>query len=153
MFVLIFWLVSCRPTTKDYSIAGTYQLIDWKIIQRDSQYYPYGQEAGGQIQYSKDGYMSLQLSKGNRAKFGTLDRSDLDSGASAQAYTSYFAYWGSYEIKKDSGMVVHYVDECLHPDWNQTTQIRNYRLSNDTLFLSTEKGDLLRFRKCAKATF
>lgn len=148
----LFLITSCFPSIEP-DMVGTYRLIDWQMIQNDSVTYPYGADASGQLQYSADGGMSLQLNKGKRNKFGTLDRSALDSEASARAYTSYFAYWGTFQVNQDSGLIYHFVEECLHPDWNHTTQTRMFKIQNDTLYLSTEKGDRLRFKKYAKEAF
>jgi hypothetical protein len=66
----------------------------------------------------------------------TTDPLGGDVAARADAYSTYLAYWGTYELRDDDA-IVHRIDESLFPNWSGEEQIRSYTCEDDRLVLRT----------------
>lgn len=92
-------------------LVGTYRLYDWKIVDGDKLLdATLGPMEGchGMLIYSKDGYMSVWLSKKDRPEFA---RRAIDGGTDEeklQAYDSFHGYTGRYEVNEEEETVTHY---------------------------------------------
>lgn len=97
--------------------------------------YPFGEDAQGSLVYTGGGWMIAQISTGDRRD---LPSDDLFSGSDAEraeAFSSYLAYCGSYEVTGD--VVVHRVAMCSFPNWVGTEQTRHFELIGEQLTLRT----------------
>ena len=93
----------------------------------------------GIIMYDRSGHMSVHLMSGDRPKpEGQLSEADR-----AAMYSSYIAYYGSYNVLVAQGVVEHRVDGSLIPALVGTTQIRHFEFEDggDTLILMVKDGD------------
>ena len=71
---------------------------------------------------------------------GSLASGDLRGGTSEEireAFEGYVAYFGSYTVDPEAGVVTHQVAESLLPNWIDGSQIRYYEIDEDTLTLRT----------------
>jgi hypothetical protein len=59
----------------------------------------------------------------------------LDVVSRADAYSTYLAYWGTYELCDDT--IVRRVDTSLFPDWSGEEQTRSFTHDDDGLVLRT----------------
>lgn len=117
--------------------VGTWRLVSMEARTSTGQVnYPLGQDAGGFIMYSADGYMSAVLYKANRDKFGTRDIMAGTEAQLANAARTYVSYVAKYQVKGDR--VHHAVEASFFPDWVGTTQERIYEFSGNRLTLSTD---------------
>jgi len=98
--------------------------------------YPLGQDAGGFIMYSADGYMSAVLYKATRERFGTRDIMAGTEAQLASASRTYVSYVGRYEVR--GGRVHHAVEASLFPDWVGSAQERIFEFEGNRLTLSTD---------------
>jgi Lipocalin-like domain len=117
-------------------LGGTWKLIAWRRIADDGTVtYPLGPDARGQLIYTLNGYMAVQITGANRPALATDDPLGGDAEARASAYSTYLAYFGTYELEGDS--VVHYLDGCLFPNWSGEKQVRPFTHEGGELVLRT----------------
>ena len=122
------------------TLIGSWELQKWTAQKgTENEFFPYGENAFGRLAYMEDGSMFLTLMKENRDRFpheglssGTVEENDA-------AFRSFFHYTASYSVNPDSSFVVHTVEACTNPNWIGEQQRRNFRIMDDTLFLSSPK--------------
>jgi hypothetical protein len=94
--------------------VGAWHLVSWKEYAGDEPTtYPYGEQAEGQDLYTPSGQMSALLMRpgADLSRFADLD------GVSALrelGRTTFFAYWGTYEVDESARTVTHHIEGCLH---------------------------------------
>lgn len=117
-------------------LGGTWKLVAWRRIGPDEQVgYPLGADARGQLIYAANGRMAVQISAAARPPLATDDPLGGDMAARAGAYSTYFAYFGTYELEDDN--VVHHLDASLFPNWSGEKQVRPFVVEGDRLVLRT----------------
>jgi Lipocalin-like domain len=125
-------------------LVGTWRLVSYETVDeagRRSQ--PYG-AAVGRLTYDRDGNMTGQVMRPNRAPVSLGDGNAQQVRA---AYIGYIAYFGTYEVARDGESVVHRVEGSLNPAWVGGNQVRQMRFDGDRLILeaTVEKaGGLVR---------
>jgi hypothetical protein len=97
--------------------------------------YPLGPNPEGSLLYTAGGWMAAQLSATGRAELPTDDVRGGSEAARAAAYSSYFAYCGTYEVSGDT--IVHRVAMSLLPNWVGSSQTRYFEVHGDDLLLRT----------------
>jgi hypothetical protein len=100
-----------------------------------TEFYPMGKDVSGQIVYTADGYVSVNIMSNGRTRSNpdTLWVNVDDSGA-ASAARGYMAYAGHYVIDEESRTVFHDLELCLDPAMIGTRQVRHVGF--------TDEGDL-----------
>jgi hypothetical protein len=117
-------------------LGGTWKLIAWRRIAEDGTVnYPLGADARGQLIYTSNGQMAVQITGANRSPIATDDPLGGDAQARADAYSTYLAYFGTYEVQGES--VVHRIDGSLFPNWCGEKQVRPFTSERDELVLRT----------------
>ena len=118
--------------------VGTWRLISYSDVTSDGQTtYPMGRNAHGRITYEAGGRMAVQLADPDRAAFAASDpRSATDAEVRA-AFNSYLAYYGSYSVDADRGIVVHHLEMSWIPNWTGGDQVRYFDLQGGRLTLKT----------------
>jgi hypothetical protein len=53
------------------------------------------------------------------------------------AYNGFIAYYGSYKVVPDSGLVIHSIKACSFPNWVGKEQRRYYEFKDGNLILKT----------------
>jgi len=135
------------PETKQESaildpIVGVWDLSNFTITDNDGvTSYPYGENASGRIVYSSSGHLSVQLMRPDPdlSRFAGLEGVQilLDMGL-----TTFFAYWGTFQVDHIAGTVTHFIDGCLLPTWVGTAKARHYRFENENrLILSAQVAE------------
>ena len=95
-------------------LKGTWQLVAWRRIAADGTIsYPLGADARGQLIYTSNGIMAVQIAAASRPPIATDDPLGGDTAARAGAYSTYLAYFGTYEINGEQ--VIHHLDSSLFP--------------------------------------
>ncbi|WP_439108124.1 lipocalin-like domain-containing protein [Congregibacter sp.] len=124
-------------------LLGAWHLDSWTISYSDSERisHPFGEQPTGMIVYTDDDWMSASINRSDRDLLPTGSAfRRTDPGLLADAYRSYFHYAGHYAIQDD--VVTHTVTQSLNPNFVGSKQLRNARLSGQTLELSgTEEVD------------
>ena len=85
--------------------------------------------------YGPDGYMSVAISRPERAGFAAGDLLGGTIEERARAAETYVSYCGRYEFRGDT--VVHRVELSLFPNWAGIEQERLVEVEGDRLTLST----------------
>jgi hypothetical protein len=118
------------------SIVGAWKLISYKI-QKDNEkaIYPFGENALGSLIYTDSGRVSAQVMRSDRPKFASGDQMKGTAGEIKANYESYISYYGSYEIDKKNGFVIHHVEGSLFPNWEGLGLKRFFKLSCNRLTL------------------
>ena len=122
--------------------AGTYGLASYVTYDADGTESPTSYD-DGIIMYDA-GRMSVHLMNNARATpEGALTEADR-----AALYSTYIAYYGSYDVLVSKGVIEHHVDGSLIPGLVGTTQVRHFAFEDDgdTLILMVKNGDRVRGR-------
>jgi hypothetical protein len=101
--------------------------------------HPYGEHPKGYIVYDPTGHLHVQVMRtpATRPFVSGDDAKGTDAEVRA-AYDGYVAYFGTYEVDMDKGMVIHRVEGSLMPSYTGTDQPRPFRIEGDVL---TIEGD------------
>jgi hypothetical protein len=89
------------------------------------------------LTYDGASHMSVQIMKTNRPVFGSGD--DQDEGSIEEltaAFKGYAAYYGTYSVDEQAGVITHHVVASMVPNWIGTDQRREAVLAGDRLTLS-----------------
>lgn len=132
------------PTsTPRLTLLGVWDLVSVKDYRPDGSALDWmGGSPKGQIIYTADGRMAVQFMRDPRATFSgssmwTGDSRDLLSTVSASeirdAFTGYYAYFGTWQIDERAGAVTHHVQSSLRPDEIGRNYVRPYQFSGDQL--------------------
>ena len=118
-------------------LVGTWRLVSWenRSVGDGEVSHPLGKDAVGYIMYGPDGYMSVAISRPDRARFAAEDLLGGDTGERARAAETYVSYCGTYEFRGET--VVHFVELSLFPNWVGAEQERLVEVAGDRLVLST----------------
>ena len=115
---------------------GTWKLVAWRRVSEDgTTSYPLGKDATGQLIYTPNGVMAVQIAAAGRPELPTGDPLGGEAEARAAAYSTYLAYFGTYEVT--AGTIVHHVDQCLFPNWSGDVQTRPFSREDGQLILRT----------------
>lgn len=91
----------------------------------------------GDLIYLPSGRMAVQIAHDDRERFGSRDLDAGGEAGQAAAYRTYIAYAGRFSVP-EPGIVVHHVEQALHPDQPGMDKRRAYRLEGDRLTLRTQ---------------
>jgi hypothetical protein len=117
-------------------LIGSWSLAAWRRVASDGTVtFPLGPDARGSLVYTDDGGMSVHVAAVNRSQTGSPDPLGGDEPSRARAYSTYLAYWGTYELLPD--VIIHHIDTSLYPAWTGQEQSRSYTHDADGLVLRT----------------
>lgn len=118
---------------------GTWSLISNEFHRSDGTIVdPFGKDAVGRICYDAAGNMAAQLMRANRPNFVSNDQLNGTPDEIKQAFEGAVAYFGTYEIDRNRGAVIHRIAHSLYPNWCGQKQVRFFEFSADRLTLKTE---------------
>ena len=116
--------------------VGTWRLVSLEMRKPDGQVsYLLGSDAVGYIMYTEDGYMSVAMMSGDRAKFAAGDFTRGTIEEKVAAADTYISYCGRYEIR--DGKIIHHIAVSFFPNWTGVEQERLFEFSGRRLSLST----------------
>jgi hypothetical protein len=120
------------------ALVGRWTLVGWSGVTRSGRRVQHGGDhPTGVLIYLPSARMAVQIQHDGRARFGSTD---LDAGTEAlqaAAYRTYIAYAGRFTVP-EPGVVVHHVEQALHPDQLGMDKRREYELDGDELVLRTQ---------------
>ena len=116
-------------------LVGSWELLTYEAINPDGTIdRPYGQ-AIGRLNYDDRGNMAGQVMRPDRAPTA---RGEGMAERVRDAYAGYIAYFGTYEVSPEGGVVMHHVEGALNPAWVDGQQVRQMSFDGDTLVLQAE---------------
>lgn len=118
---------------------GSWGLVSFEhVLPSGEVMRPFGDSPSGLILYQANGYMSAQLSVGSPARFASDDSLRASVEEAAEAWRTYFGYWGSFKVDMEKSIVVHRVEGSSFSNWIGTEQVRHFRFDRaDRLILET----------------
>jgi lipocalin-like protein len=121
-----------------HGIVGVWRLISFETDRAgDPVRHPFGRDALGLLVYTAAGYMSGQLMRPDRPRFGAATITAGSDAALRAAASGYVAYAGTYDVDEHARVVTHHVTMSLFPDLVGTDQRRLVELDGDRLALRT----------------
>ena len=121
-----------------HDFVGSWKLVS--VESRDTEgkpIYPYGVNPAGMIVYDSRGNMSVQIMDPNCPRFVSQDQHSGSFEEIKLAFEGYTAYYGTYEINENDGIVIHQVTGSMYPNRIGKDQIRFFKLNGDELTLTT----------------
>jgi len=155
-------LVSAGSPDRPNGAAAVSDLIGtWRLVEfwdRDSaaapKRYTYGERPMGYFIYDPTGHVSIQIARGPNAYliarergedwFRTAPTEDLRA-----VVDGFRAYFGTYTVDREAGVVVHQVEGDSRALYTGTPQRRRFRLVGDSLIVgndTTARRVLIRVR-------
>jgi hypothetical protein len=118
---------------------GTWNLVSCEARSSEGDVrYPYGENPKGKLMYDASGSMSATLMSQGRPHF---ESNDLIRGTPEEikaAFEGFTGYCGSYTIDEEKQTVTHHLEVSWFPNWENTSQVRLYKFSDNRLQLDTE---------------
>lgn len=123
--------------------VGTWKLVSSEFKSPDGQaVYPYGRDAVGMLMYSASGHICVQIMRPGRRTFASEDRLRGTAEEIKSAFEGYAAYFGTYEVDPEEGIVTHQIEGTLFPNWVGINQKRFFEFSDGRLTLRTPEISL-----------
>ena len=117
---------------------GTWKLLSCEFRTSDGDVsYPFGEEVGGLIIYTEEGYVSATVMNPNRPCFESGKQTQGTPEEIKTAFEGYVAYFGTFEVDREEGIVYHHVQGSLLPNWIGEPQKRFFEFEGARLTLST----------------
>ena len=107
----------------------------WKLISMEGPNQTRQIARVGIITYDNSGYMSVQIATGDRPAFPN-GRARATDREKAGAFDSYIAYYGTYTIEPENGVVVHHLEGSTTPGQIGQDNIRYFEFKGNRLILS-----------------
>lgn len=121
---------------------GSWGLVSYEhVLPSGDVSKPFGESPLGLILYQADGRMSAQISTARPARFASEDFQQASVEEAAEAWRTYFGYWGSFKVNMERGVVVHRVKGSSFSNWIGTEQVRQFRFDGtERLILETRSA-------------
>lgn len=135
--------VTSKATARE--LLGVWDLVSYEDHRPSGQVLSWwGAHPSGVLTYSPSGRMTVQFMRDPRPTFAAgrvwgPDNQVLSPAASAaeirEAYTGYYAYFGTYEVDERAQAVTHHITSSLRSHEVGTDYVRPFELSGDRLTL------------------
>lgn len=132
---------------KPAELVGTWRLVEY--WNRDSvdqpKQYPYGEQPLGFIVYDRGGNVLVELAKSpqpqrlSKEELGRLTVEELRS-----MLQGFVAYFGTYTVDTQKGLVIHHVTADLRREYTATDQARPFHVAGDELTIGDSRTWLRR---------
>jgi hypothetical protein len=130
------WAAAAEPAAKPPGIVGT-----WKLVRYEDQppegpkQFPLGEHPVGQLIYTADGHMSIQLMKVPHPKIASGDDTKVTPEEKQALFDAYVAYFGKYRVDEKRHVVIHDVEADYADVFIGKSEERPYLLEGDVLKL------------------
>jgi hypothetical protein len=118
-------------------LAGRWSLMSFEAIDAEgNSSNPFGTSPKGWLRYEADGFMCVQIMGSDRAAFASEDWTGSTAEEAQNAFDTYIAYFGTYEVDETEGSVTHLPESHLWPNGVGGRQKRFFTLDGDRLTLA-----------------
>ena len=119
----------------DSELVGTWALVATEWRRADGRHAnPFGAGAVGVLTYDAAGNMAAQVMRAERPTAPDGHSTSMEA-AMASAFAGYIGYFGTYEIDRARGVVVHTVIGSAYPLWVGGTHNRRFSVEGNRLTL------------------
>lgn len=141
---LLTWAGAARRPTAGADDSAAARLVGaWRLVsieERDAEGklvtpLDYGPEPIGLLIYTATGQMSAQAMRRGRARLPSDDVHLAPPEQAKAALVGYNAYFGTFEVRPQEGLVIHHVEGSMIPNWEGGEQRRRFTLTGDRLIL------------------
>ncbi len=117
-------------------IIGSWKLLSYIEVPvgGGESLFPLGKSPNGNLIYSPDGYMSVQISASDEMIFSSDDRILASMEELQMRIQRYIAFGGRYVVDNDMACVIYSIENSLYPQWENTKQIRKLDFEGDILY-------------------
>ncbi|MCI0490031.1 MAG: lipocalin-like domain-containing protein [Blastocatellia bacterium] len=116
--------------------TGAWKLVSFEERRPDGEInYPYGRNPIGLLIYDATGWMSVQIMRSNRVALSSNDLRETAPEEIKAAVEGFTAFFGTYEVDEDAGIIIHNVEGHLLPDSVGKRLERSFEFSGDLLIL------------------
>jgi hypothetical protein len=135
------WPQSATPASAHDALIGTWRLVAFEDVETGKKVHPYGEKPLGLFVYTADGHVAIQIANPDRpacAIPGSRDTTKIPYCTPQQALKlleSSVAYWGTYTVDTNAGVVVHRVRSDARNTYTGTDQPRPFKLEGDRLVI------------------
>ena len=135
--LLVLCITAATARAGDSGIVGSWRLVSYedKAPNGDSVF-PFGKDPKGMLMYDSTGHMSIQIMKVPHPKVASGDDSKVTPEEKQSLYDAYVAYFGTYSLDLEKGVVVHHVEADLADVYIGNAEERPFDLHGDTLILA-----------------
>lgn len=121
-------------------LVGTWKLDRFENRLKDGTIVrPYGEHPRGYFVYDATGHVHIQVMRNPPpAHFASGDEEKPTSEETLKLYSTYVAYFGTYRVDKEKGLLTHVVEGSLNPFYTDTDQLRPYKLKGDTFIIEAD---------------
>ena len=106
-----------------------------------------GKDPLGYIMYDSAGNMAVQIMRRDRRRLASDDLAQVASEEIKTAFLGYAAYFGTYEVNENEGVVTHHRKGNIVPNLVGTAAKRFYIFEGDTLTLMAARDSRLRWKR------
>jgi Lipocalin-like domain len=120
-------------------LLGTWYLVSLTFKGKDGIEHDYmGKNPQGILQYTKEGIVSVQHFPTDRKKLTTEDWASAGLEEIKEAFLSYQAYHGRYELDLPNKTAYHHVKGSIVPNWHIDKHIeeRYFEIKGDNLIIT-----------------
>jgi hypothetical protein len=139
------WCQSAAPAPARDALVGTWRLVSFEDVENGKKVHRYGEKPLGLFIYTPDGHVAIQIANPQKpacaipAPRDTTKLSYCTPEQALRLLESYAAYWGTYTVDADAGVVVHHVQSDARNTYIGTDQPRPFKLEGDRLVIGDGK--------------
>jgi hypothetical protein len=117
-------------------IVGVWDFTSMVVLTSSGEVvYPYGEDLYGRLIYTEGGHMCVLLMRARRPKFALDDPFAGTPTEKADAFDSFDAYCGTYEVDEHAGIITHRIEGSKFPNWLGSNQIRYFEFADQQLII------------------
>lgn len=119
-------------------LIGVWKLVSYEFRLADGILIrPMGQGVRGILIYDATGYMALQVIDPERPRFASEDWMSGTADEIKSAWEGVVAYYGTFKVLEERGMIVHHVQGSSFPNWTGIDREQLFELADERLKLLT----------------
>ncbi len=120
-------------------LFGAWRLLSYIKIPIDGgdSYFPLGKSPKGILLYNPEGFMSLHISASEEIHFDIQEDAGTRGENAWKRPQGYIAFSGKYTVDSNLACVNYFIETSLHPDWEDTKQVRKLNFEGDVLYQKT----------------